>query len=70
MKKTLLFGGKIIVVGLNVIKFIVFRLIEGKQKRYFKDEIKKEVKHDKVGLLCMANLAPNQNASEVINSEN
>ncbi|KAJ3636318.1 hypothetical protein Zmor_008781 [Zophobas morio] len=42
----------------------IWGLIEGKQKRYFKDEIKKEVKHDKVGLLCMANLAPNQNASE------
>lgn len=36
----------------------------GKQARYFDDEIKKHIRHDKKGVVGMAAQGPNQNASQ------
>jgi len=41
-------------------------MLYGHQAKYFEDEIRKELKHDKIGLVGMANAGyPNSNGSQV-----
>ncbi len=42
----------------------VSRILYGNQAKYFEDEIRKELKHERIGTVSMANKGPNQNGSQ------